>query len=58
MTAMWEVEDGYVGKSRPQSTTIPDDELDALETDAERDALIEEYIQQDFDQKIAWCRTD
>ena len=50
----WEVEDGYVGKSRPQSTSIPRDEWDECVTQEDRDALIEEWVQFDFEQRIRW----
>lgn len=53
-TIHWEVEDGYVGKSRPQHTNIPDEELDDCENEKERNQLIEDYVQEDFDQKITW----
>ena len=55
MTVTWEVEDGYCGKSRPQYTDVPDEELAHCETEDERQALIEEYIQSDFEQRISWC---
>jgi hypothetical protein len=55
MIVHWEVEDGYVGKSRPQSTEISNEDLDACETQAERDLLIEECIQEDFEQSITWA---
>ena len=45
----YEVSDGYMGKSRPQFCKIDDSELDELETDEERNAFIDEYVQQDFD---------
>lgn len=58
MIVYWEVEDGYVGKSRPQSTEISDEDLDACETEEERERLIEDCIQEDFEQMITWCRTE
>ena len=54
MRIMWEVDDGYVGKDRPQHTDIPDDELEECETESEKLALIHDYVSQDFDQKITW----
>lgn len=57
MKITWEVEDGYSGKSCPQSTEVPDDELDECETQDEKDKLIEEYIQSDFDTNISWSIT-
>ena len=58
MEITWEVEDGYIGKSRPQTTIVPDDELDELETGLEKEKLIEEYIQEDFANKISWNITN
>ena len=56
MRVTWEVDDGYVGKSRPQHTEVPDDELAGCETDEERETLIDDYIQEDFDNRISWYR--
>jgi len=58
MIVRWEVEDGYCGKSRPQSTEISDDDLSNCDTEEERDALIEDCIQEDFENRITWYRTD
>jgi hypothetical protein len=60
MMVTWEVDDGYVGKARPQHTDIPDEELDECETEHEKDELIAQYVQGDFDNKISWdiVRTD
>ena len=55
MRVTWEVEDGYIGKSRPQHTEIPEDELAECENDDDRERLIEEYIQEDFDNIITWA---
>lgn len=54
MKVCWQVEDGYVGPSRPQYTEVPDDELAEMETETEREELIDEYVQEDFMQKITW----
>ena len=58
MRVMWEVEDGYVGQSRPQYTVIPREDLDACETEQEREELIDSYVQEDFEQRISWAITD
>lgn len=55
MKITWEVEDGYCGKSRPQFTEVDDSDLEACETEEERNQLIEEAIQEDFEQNITWC---
>lgn len=54
MIVHWEVEDGYVGKSRPQETEIPNEELEGL-SEEDRQALIHEYVQDDFDRTISWA---
>ncbi|HEC65113.1 MAG TPA: hypothetical protein ENI23_07465 [bacterium] len=54
MEINWEIEDGYAGGSRPQTITIPDDELEMCETDEERRELVYEYIQDDFEQTVRW----
>lgn len=53
MKIKWEVEDGYVGKSRPQFVDVPDEDLEGLSPE-EQDDIIEDYVQQDFDNKISW----
>lgn len=55
MIVRWEVEDGYVGRSRPQYTTIPDDELAECETEKERRQLINDYVDGDFHNRIGWA---
>lgn len=52
MKIKWQVEDGYVGKSRPQKTEIDDSELADCETWSEAEKLISDAIQEDFSQKI------
>lgn len=54
-TISWQVEDGYAGGSRPHSTKIPQDEWDDCETEEEKNELIEDYVQHDFEQTISWC---
>lgn len=49
MKVIWEVEDGYIGKSRPQTTEIPDEEFEDCETEADRDHIIDGYVQDDYD---------
>ncbi|MBD3351724.1 MAG: hypothetical protein GF364_09590 [Candidatus Lokiarchaeota archaeon] len=56
MKVRWEVNDGYIGKSRPQYTIIDDDDLDECETEEDREKLIEDMIQEDFEQRITWER--
>ena len=54
MKVTWQVDDGYVLGSRPLTTDIDDDELAECETEEERKELINDYIQNDFDQRISW----
>ena len=58
MRVTWTVEDGYAGKSRPQHTEVPDNELEACETDEEREQLINNTVQEDFNDRIAWVITN
>lgn len=58
MIIEWQVWDGYLGGSRPQTTYIPDNELEDCETNEEKEELINEYIQDDFNQKIGWSIID
>lgn len=56
MKVKWEIEDGYRRGSRPQITEVDDQDLEDCESDDERERLIDEYIQDDFNQKITWHR--
>ena len=55
MNITWEIEDGYVGKSRPQHTKVPDDEIRECERVSEATNLIYSYIDDDFYNNINWC---
>jgi len=55
MKVTWEVEDGYVGPSAPQNTEVPDEELAECQTNEEREELIRDYVEEDFQEKISWC---
>ncbi len=56
----WEVDDGFVTGSRPQSTRISDEELREeladCETEAEKDELINDYIMNDFWNHVSICK--
>ncbi len=54
----WQVSDGYAGGAAPQYTTIPRDDWDACETDAERQELINYSVNEDFLEKVSWHITD
>jgi hypothetical protein len=51
MKVIWQVDDGYVGKERLHTTYIPDDELEGLD-EFEKDAVIEEYVSEDFSSTV------
>lgn len=53
----WEVDDGYCGKSRPQTTQIDEQDLEGM-TKEEARRYIEERVQNDFNEKIQWFFTD
>lgn len=54
MKVRWEVDDGYVGKDRPQYTEIDDEELKDYPEGEERDNFIEENVRDDFEQRITF----
>ena len=44
----WQIEDGYVGKCRPQKTKIDDNELLECESQEEAEKLIHSFVRNDF----------
>lgn len=57
MEITWYVEDGYCNPG-PQSTVIDDEELEGM-TIEEKRKYIEQYIQDDFNDKVSWsCDID
>lgn len=54
MKIIWEVDDGYVGGSRPHSTEIDENEIRDYETIDEAIEFIEEMIREDYDINITW----
>jgi len=46
----WEVDDHYVGKARPQKTTIDEDYFEHCETKEEFMDVVNQEVQNDFDQ--------
>lgn len=50
----WEVDDGYAGKSRPQKTEVPDDEIMECESLDEAIVLVHDSVQEDFNQRVSW----
>ncbi len=57
MKITWEVDDGYCGGSRPHHIEIDDEELAECKTEEEKEKLIEDYVQDDFEQNISWYIT-
>lgn len=54
MKAIWEVDDGYAGKSRPQSTEIDEDWIKNSDNEDDAMEMIEQEVQEDFNDKIRW----
>jgi hypothetical protein len=54
VTVRWEVEDGYVGGSRPQRTHVPLADFDEEMDDGDIANMIEDYVRADFEQNISW----
>lgn len=50
----YEADDGYVGKSRPQSFTFFLSDLEYCDTVEEAMKIIDDATQEDFEQKISW----
>lgn len=59
----WEVEDGYVGMSRPQKSVFsPLDVVDSEEewyalSEEDKESHIDEFLQYEFENKILFCQT-
>jgi len=56
MIVRWVVECAYVGSRGMQKTEVDDDELVECKCEEEREVLIDNAIQEDFEQKISWSR--
>jgi len=54
LRVVWEVDDGYAGKSRPQYTEIDESEFEEDMTEQDRQDVIETLVQEDFHNKISW----
>lgn len=54
MKVTWEVDDGYVGPSRPQHTEIDECDIEDCGDTDEAMRMIEDMIQEDYDQNINW----
>lgn len=49
----WKVDDGYVNNG-PHQTRIEDYELEECEDEDDRERLIEEAVQADFENQVSW----
>lgn len=54
MTITWEIDDGSICEQREYTTEIDDDELAECWNDEQREKVICECVQEDFEQKITW----
>lgn len=56
MEINWQAEDGYAGGSRPQSTSVDDEDILECETVEEAVKMIRECVQEDFENRVypAW----
>jgi len=54
MKIIWEIKDGYTGKSRPQKLEIPDEELEDCDSTEEMEDLIDYIVRSEFEQKISY----
>jgi len=57
MKVTWEVDDGYVGGSRPHTTNIDELDIEDCEDIDEAMEMVRDMIQEDYDQKINWFIT-
>ncbi len=53
MKVTWEVEDGYTGGARPQTTEIPDDEIASCDSLEDAMEMVHDYIQEDFENQVS-----
>lgn len=55
MKITWQIEDGYLGGSRPHTTEVNDDELLECDTAQEMLEIISNAVTEDFQQKVSWA---
>jgi hypothetical protein len=60
MKVKWELDDGYLGASRPHWVEIPEDEFRDCTTKKEVNEVIEEFVQDDFNGRVSfvWSTDD
>lgn len=54
MKVRWQVDDGYVGGSRPHYLEVPLDEFQHCTTEQEVRDVLDEIVRDDFDQRIGF----
>lgn len=54
MIVTWEVDNNYDNTDIQYKTEIPDFVLDGCESKLEREMVIDEYVQADFEKEITW----
>lgn len=52
MKIRYDLDDGYAGPSRPHFVEVSDEDLAECETEEEKAAMVDEAIQEDFQQHI------
>ena len=58
MEIEWEVEDGYIGGSRPQSLTLISDDFENCKTVEDAMEVVNEAVQEDFRQTVTYKITN
>ena len=58
LTVNWEVDDGYAGGRRPQTTRIPVEDFEKGMTRDEIQDIIQGYVQEDFEQNVGPAFSD
>lgn len=53
MIVEWWWDDGYVGRRPKHTCEIPDEDLEGL-SDAARDRVINEYVRQEFENRVTY----
>ena len=55
LRVVWEVEDGYAGKSRPQEFEISKTDIEWCDSLEEVEAVALDMTREDFEHKISWA---
>jgi hypothetical protein len=54
VTVNWEVEDGYMGKSRPQSFDMDLEDFEGCEDHDDYEKALDVAVQEEFNNNISW----